>query len=229
MKQRIAELSKYVLGREYLTERSVQMTKLSRIVNTALALGKIGIGIYSHSLFPCVSGFYNIGITAAKHIALRDADEHDRLQAYGRVGAAIVFTSVLYLAYALNMALRGKSNIQYDIITSLTIATFTFTEIAIAVRGVITARQIKNLKVEAIKRTNLVCSLISLVLTESALLSLENAENAAKYCGWTGLIFGGVSVAIGTQMIIRARREGRVKTVRHISAEELMAKESGKI
>jgi hypothetical protein len=151
MKYRIAELSKYVLGREYLTERSVQMTKLSRIVNATLALGKIGIGIYSHSLFPCVNGFYNIGITAAKHIALKDADEHGRLQAYGRVGAAIVFISVLYLAYALNMALRGKSNMQYDIITSLTIATFTFTEIAIAVRGVIAARQIKNLKVEAIK------------------------------------------------------------------------------
>jgi hypothetical protein len=209
MKHRITELSKYVLGREYLTERSVQMTRLSRVVNAVLALGKIGLGIYSFSLLLCVNGFYSVGIAVAKHIVVKDVDEHGQLQVYGRVGVTIVLASALYLAYALNMALHGKGSMQYDLIVSLMIATFTFIEIAIAVQGVIVARQVKNLKVEAIKRTNLVCSLISLVLTESALLSLENVENAAQYCGWTGLIFGGISVAIGTRMIIRARREGK--------------------
>jgi hypothetical protein len=207
MKRRVTELSKYILGREYLTERSVQMTRLSRVVNAALALGKIGLGIYSLSLLLCVNGFYNVGIAVAKHIVVKDADERGQLQVYGRVGVTIVLTSALYLAYALNMALYDKGTMHYDLIVSLTIATFTFIEIAIAVQGVIVARQVKNLKVEAIKRTNLVCSLISLVLTESALLSLENVENAAQYCGWTGLIFGGISVAIGVQMIIRARHK----------------------
>jgi hypothetical protein len=167
---------------------------------------KIGMGVYSLSLFICVSGLYNLGISAAKHFAIKTTNECEQFHAYGRVGLAIMVTSILYILYALNMAIRGKSNMQFDLTVSLAIATLTFAEIAIAVRGIIKARRIKNLAVEAIKRTNLVCALISLVLTQSALLALTETENAAHYCGYTGLIFGTVSTLIGAQMMWRARK-----------------------
>jgi hypothetical protein len=53
--------------------------------------------------------------------------------------------------------------------------------------------------------TNLAASLISIVLTQSALLEISNVENTARYCGYTGLIFGGLSAAIGIRMAFRMK------------------------
>jgi hypothetical protein len=100
------------------------------------------------------------------------------------------------------MAIRGKANVTYDLVTALAIATFTFTEISVSVYGISTARKAKNLTLMAAKRINLVTALISLVLTQSALLGIEGTPNAARYCGWTGLIFGGISAIIGLHMVI---------------------------
>jgi hypothetical protein len=206
MKRRFFQIANFTFGREHLAERTVRFTKLSRFANAAIALIKIGMGIYSLSLFLYISGFYNVGIATAKHFAIKSKNDCEELIAYGRVGLAITITSILYILYALNMAIRGKANMQYDIFVSLAIATLSFTEIAIAVRGIVVARRIKNLIVEATKRTNLVCSLISLVLTQSVLLSLNETTNIAKYCGYTGLLFGSVSTVIGLQMIWRSRK-----------------------
>jgi hypothetical protein len=205
MKKRLLTVAGLTFGRERLAERTVRITRLTRYVSAAIALIKIATGIYSLSPFICVSGLYNVGITAAKHLAVKAAGEREQLRAYRRVGLAITVTSVLYILYALNMALRGKANMRYDIVVSLAIATVTFAEIALAVRGIITARRIKNLAVEAIKRTNLVCALTSLVLTQGALLSLNETENAARYCGATGIVFGVVSLVIGVQMCAKER------------------------
>jgi hypothetical protein len=190
-----------------LEERSVRFTKISRLTNAVIALLKIGMGIYSLSLFICVSGLYNVGIMTTKHFAVKGVKEREQFHAYGRVGFAIMVTSLLYILYALNMAIGGKSNMQFDLTVSLAIAALSFAEIAIAVCGIVKVRRVKNLAIEAIKRTNLVCSLISLVLTQFVLLSLTETENAARYCGYTGLIIGAVSAVIGVQMMWRARKE----------------------
>jgi hypothetical protein len=197
MKQRLKKLTAYAIGKEHRTIRTVQLTKLSMMLNVVLAIGKIGLGVYSLSLFVCMSGFYNIGIAFAKHEAVKD-----RKNSYRRTGYIILVTSVVYLIYCANMAIRNKANISYDLITALTIATLTFSEIGLAVHGLLHARKSKDLTLMAAKRINLVTALISLVLTQSALLGLETVENAARYCGWTGLIFGGVSAMIGLSMAV---------------------------
>jgi predicted membrane channel-forming protein YqfA (hemolysin III family) len=99
----------------------------------------------------------------------------------------------------------GNSNIKYDTITAIAIATFSFAEIGAAVFGIAKLRQDKVPMLEAVKMTNLVSSLISIVLTQSALLSLDNVENAVKYSGIVGLIFGGVSASIGVYMMVRVQ------------------------
>jgi hypothetical protein len=206
MRERIKTLMDYAFDRQYMTARAVRLAKLSMPINAAIALGKIGVGVYSLSLFVCVSGFYNIGIGLAKHIMVKGHSEKEQRRHYERVGWVMSASSVTYLIYCAHLAVSGEANVEYDLITSLAIATFTFTEIGFAVYGVLAVRKTKDLTLAAAKRINLVTALISIVLTESALLGMSEVENAARYCGWTGLIFGAVSAAIGLLMIIEVRR-----------------------
>jgi len=208
---RLKTLAGYAFGEKYFTARTINFAKLSMLINAIIAIGKIGIGIYSLSLFICVNGFYNVGIMLAKHIAVKGSNEQEQRKYYRYVGLIILVTSTLYMAYCANMAIRGKANVSYDLITALTIATFTFVELGIAVYGISTARKNNDLVLEAIKRTNFVTARISLVLTQAALLGMSEVENAARYCGWTGLLFGGMAVMSGIHMIVYTKREVHIE------------------
>jgi divalent metal cation (Fe/Co/Zn/Cd) transporter len=192
-----------------MTARTIRYAKLSMLLNAVLAIGKIGVGVYSLSIFVCVNGFYNVGIALAKHTAVKGHSESEQRGHYARVGWIILVTSAVYMVYCANMAIRGRANVTYDMITSLAISTFSFAEIGAAIYGVAAARKMKSLAISAAKRVSLVTALISLVLTQSALLGLTETENVVQYCGWTGLIVGGVSAIIGLSMIVRMRREVR--------------------
>jgi len=201
VKNRVKTLIDHAFHKQYMTVRAVNLAKLSMLVNAVLALGKIGMGVYSLSLFLCINGFYNIGIAAAKRITVKSHGEQDRRKHYKAVGRIILVTSLVYIVYCANMAIRGKANVSYDTITSIAIAVFTFTEIGTAVRGLLTTRKTDDLTLAAAKRVNFVTALISLVLTQSALLGLDHIANAARYCGWTGVVLGGVSAIVGLLML----------------------------
>jgi len=209
VQHRVKTLMDYAFRKQYMTVRAVHLAKLSMLVNAVLALGKIGMGVYSLSLFVCVNGFYNIGIASAKHIAVKSHNEKDRRKHYKWVGWIILGASLVYMVYCANMAIQGKANVAYDTITSITIAVFTFTEIGSAIHGLWAARKLNDLTLAAAKRINLVTALISLVLTQSVLLGLNHTANAARYCGWTGVALGGVSAIVGLLMLFDVRRMGK--------------------
>jgi divalent metal cation (Fe/Co/Zn/Cd) transporter len=207
VKYRLKKLALYAFSNEHMATRTVNFAKMSMLINAIIALGKIGIGVYSLSLFICVNGFYNVGIMLAKYIAVKGSNEQEQRKYYKYVGLIIFVASALYMVYCANMAINGKANVNFDLITALIIATFTFVEIGIAFYGIFKARKINNLSLEAIKRTTFVTARISLVLTQAALLGISEIENAARYCGWTGLFFGGMAVISGLHMIAYSKRE----------------------
>jgi divalent metal cation (Fe/Co/Zn/Cd) transporter len=177
--------NKYVIVRGYLSDkqrrnnRIALFAKISIITNAVMALGKIGMSIYSLSLYLFIGGLFNVGIGVAKAIAVKGHSElkDKKPQEYGHrsyylVGCVVIIASIAYMAYSLRMMNGGQSNIEYDLITALCIATFTFVEIGTTVYGIIKIRRDKEPIIEAIKMTNLVSSLISIVLTQSALISI---------------------------------------------------------
>lgn len=197
----------------------VRFTMLSVLVNAAFAIGKIVIGIYSFSLFLCINGLYNMGVSLAKSIPVRwyskknnaiQSGNNSRRQTIKeeyrglyRMGVVVLAASAVYLVYSIHMMEVMKSSIHYDKITAITIATLTFTEIGIALRGFIVTRKNKKPLFEGIKLISLTTSLISLVLTQTAIMSFSQNGDPAYYCGITGVIFGTVSAGIGIYMIIR--------------------------
>ncbi|MCL2478657.1 MAG: hypothetical protein FWF22_04090 [Treponema sp.] len=218
--EKLAVMKAYSNERRNMVNWTVRFTRLSILINAVFAVGKITMGILSFSLFLCVNGFYNLGISFAKFIPIRgyrkkiyiksrNHQQRDRKEEYRRfrqIGIVILIASVIYLIYCANMMAAGKSNIHYNNPVAIGIAAITFTEIGIAVRGFFTTRKKEEPLLEGIKLINIATSLISLVLTQTALMSLSQSAGVTFYCGLTGVIFGTVSAGIGTYMIIRGSK-----------------------
>jgi hypothetical protein len=93
---------------------------------------------------------------------------------------------------------------------SIGIAAVTFTEIGFNIRGVIVTRHEHTLLIHAIKMINLSAALITLVLTQTALLSFANKEaeslEISKANGVIGILMGTVATLIGFYMICRVKK-----------------------
>ncbi len=179
--------------------------------NFLLGTGKLVVGISSLSVFTCVSALYTYGMVLAKICALKgiDADIKKQYRHYRLTGIILIIASVLYGIYSARLLWHPRVS-HYQMYVGLAIATFTFTEIGLNVRGVIVERHDRTLMTHAIKMVSLASSLISLVLTQTALLSFTH-EDVADYDpsvsnGRMGIIMGSASAMLGVYMLIRVRR-----------------------
>ena len=190
---------------------SLHISGAACIGNFVVGTGKLLMGIVSLSFFTCVSALYTYGMVMAKMCALRGIRKPREKQYihYKMTGIILIIASVLYAVYA-GRLLKYPENAKYDIYVGITIATFTFTEIGLNIRGVIVERKNKELLYHALKMVSLAASLISLVLTQTALLSFTHAGeadyNPSLANGIFGLLMGSVSTMIGVFMLFRVRR-----------------------
>ena len=125
----------------------------------------------------------------------------------------MVAASLLYVAYSL-WTIRHPKTVNYGKITAITIATITFTEIGVNVWGVIKYRKYHSPLLHALKIISLGTSLISLVLTQSAILAFADEAQDPSVNGFLGTVTG-----ICVYMIRRINR---------IEAEDLYREDSYK-
>lgn len=189
----------------------MRITGAACIGSFLLGTGKLLAGLMALSFFTCVSAFYTYGMVIAKLCALKGLTKPRAQQyAYYRsTGLILIAASVCYGIYAARL-LHYPENTQYDLYTGITIATITFAEITVNCRGVAVERKNKALLFHALKMVNLAASLISLVLTQTALLSFSQEKladyNPSSANGIMGMLMGGVSALIGCYMLLRVRR-----------------------
>lgn len=203
-------------------KHSIFFAKLSVPFNAMMAVGKISVGIFFYSFFLCFNAFYNIGIAAAKFFALRAFEntgetpgsqtldpgmKHDA--AYRTIGGIVLVSSLVFVIYSIRLFIGAGSTVRYPQNVAIAIAAVTFTEIIVSMRGVVTTRRNKEPLMQAIKLTNLSSAVISLVLTQTALLSFTYEGDASIYNGLSGILFGGIAALIGVYMIIKRPYGGR--------------------
>lgn len=201
-------------------ERSINYAKVSYYMNIVMAVGKMIVGLYTASIFLCIYALYNVGLALAKATAVKghregkrppdDTHAHgygrEEYKSYYRVGIILTTSSIVYIIYCLRLFLYGSSA-SYSMHVALAIAFMTFVEIGMAVHGsIVTMRKGKAPAVSAIKLANLAASLISLVLTQTAILSFTHQGDMSYYNGLAGLIFGGLAAVIGLGMILHMHR-----------------------
>ena len=205
MKKQIYPLSRLIFGKEHTVGRAINLARFSLVMNMLLGAGKIIAGFITKSFMMIAGGCYNLSIAAAKRLAVVGNGGDDELASYNRVGLFISVASGAYAIYFAILFTGGRELHRYSEIGAIAIAAVTFTEIALAVYGIIMSRKYKRLIIESIKKTNLVSALFSLILTQGALLTMSNVEKAAVWCGITGIIVGFLGMGIGLQMTTRRK------------------------
>lgn len=208
------------VGRNF--KLSLTITGASCVGNTAVGFGKILLGIISLSLFTCVSGFYTMGMVLAKYRAIsglyKSKTTAEQCKFYSQSGLILIFVSLIYVGYSVFLMFNPLTA-TYHMYIAIGIAAFTFTELALNIRGVIVERRSKSPLVHAIKMINLASSLICLVLTQTALLSFAESSSPSLYGqvnGIMGVIMGFCAVFIGIIMLFhisRIKRHGQINNV----------------
>lgn len=181
-------------------DRTELFAKMSYINNGIFGIFKIVLALLSKSFLIFIYAFYNIGMAVAKKTSISDRFKKNKYHNYYLVGLIIIVSSVIYVVYSIYVFFHG-SNASYHEYVGIGIAALTFTDITLAIIGVIKAKKQKNIRNEAIKFINLASAFISLSLTQTALLSFTTSENMSKYNAIGGIIFGSVSILIGTYMV----------------------------
>lgn len=190
--------------------RTLHLTGISSLGNLLLGLGKIVSGLLSLSVFVCVNGCYTLGMVLARTCALtgvlRAKDVKTQYRYYRWSGIILILASLAYMAYS-GWSYFNPRQTAYHMYVALAIATFTFTEITLNVRGVLVNRKNKTPLLHAIKTINLAASLITLVLTQAAILSFAQGGNHdPSVNALLGLVTGGCAVLLGVYMIWRIGR-----------------------
>lgn len=188
--------------------RSLQFAGASCVGNTIIGLGKLVMGIVSLSFFTCASAFYTFGMVIAKCCALagivREKNTKAQYRYYRLSGLVLIVSSILYIVYSIRLLSHPVTS-SYHMYAALAIATFTFTELTINIRGVIVYRHNHTPLVHAIKMINLATSLICLVLTQTAILSIapEAVDVHPSINGTMGILMGSAASVLGIIMIVR--------------------------
>lgn len=191
--------------------RSLHLTGAACAGNALVGLGKLIVGIVSLSPFACASALYTFGMVTAKSYVLagvvREEGAGDQRGRYRRAGLILIGVSLLYMLYSARLFFY-PANSAYPMSVALAIAAFTFTELTLNLRGVIIERKNHTLLVHAVKMLNLASSLICLVLTQTAILSIssDRMESHSAANGLIGVIMGGAAALLGAAMVLRVGR-----------------------
>lgn len=187
--------------------RALHLAGISGVGNIVLGLGKLSTGILSVSIFVCVNGLYTLGMVLARYCALagaiRTQDVKKQYNYYRWSGIILILASLLYILYAAWSYFHPKE-VSYHMYIALAIATFTFTEIGINLYGMLANRKNRTPLLHAIKTINLAASLISLVLTQSAILAFADGDgHDPSVNALMGLLSGMCAVLLGVYMLWR--------------------------
>lgn len=186
--------------------RMIIFTRLSLKKDVVLVLGKVILSCITLSGFVFVNALYSAGMGIAKYSAIRSQEKEQKKQinSYFEIGAAILGASLCYVVYSLSMFAKEKS-IQYNMNIALIIAAYTFTELFLIIKDYIKARKTRNIISEEIKLIGLSSTLICLVLTQAAIMSISHEGDATFFNGLSGIVFGSMAALVGVYMMLRSK------------------------
>ena len=172
-------------------------------------INSIGIGILklitgalNRSAALIISAFYNFFVGITKINAIK-SDSKSLYKEYSKIGIMLVITSIVYIFYSV-LVMEYDIKSDYKSYIAILITAVTLFDIGFAATGVIKAKMRKNIKTEMLKYINLSTAVISLSLTQKAILSFtEKGSEMSNLNGTFGIFVGGIVVIIGIYMFIK--------------------------
>lgn len=168
------------------------------------AAGKIAIGIYTFSVFLCISGLNSIlaGYARRTYLDCEKASKGDSEKEYKvflKIALFILGGSVAFTFYMARL-FYYPDHVKYGTIPAITIATMAFTELGFAIAGV---ARTKDILASAIKKLNLTSAFSAIVLTQVAILSFTQETDLSYFNAIGGIVFGGLSIIVSLFMILK--------------------------
>lgn len=196
-------------GRSASDGRALATSAATGVANAVAGVAKVLLGAVAFSPFACVNGFYTLALVASRACLLRGGmARRGSREARLCLWAAwlLLASSLLYIAYS-GWAFHYPSDVSVHKYVALGIATVTFVEIGMNVYGVVKTRRADDLPVRVLRAVNLAASLVSLVLTQSVLMSISTGgDHSQAWSGACGVFMGAIAVAISIREIRACRK-----------------------
>lgn len=191
-------------------KRLIFFTGSSILWNVIVALYKISLVITSHSILILLYAFYNISLVITHTSFIRRLKSES--EKYYIVGWIVIASSISYMIYSARILFGDSSNTYYNLYSAIGIAAVTFFDLVMSIIGIRNARKNMNIEEETSKLINLATSLISVSVTQSAVLSFMQHEKISLYMGIGGIIFGTLAMIVGIYMIFYIKKHTNEKS-----------------
>lgn len=180
---------------------------ISSLYSFAWAVCKIVFGAITLSYFFCVSGVSTLLIGVVKRIYLKNYKNqsiNEKKQKSALIAILIIISSVLFVLCMAKYFFETDVG-QYGLILSITIATFSFVELGVAVYSFYKAKKADDILLQSFKGCSLVSGCFAISLTQVALLSATKTQ-ANLFNGITGVALGTVAILIGVYLLIKTKK-----------------------
>lgn len=166
-----------------------------------MGAGKIVMAIISHSWLLFIHAVYNIIKASAKHYALKERSGHYSTMFYS--GLLVIAASAVYLVYSVCIFFFGSAA-SYHMYIAIGIASVTTYELIVTIHELRKAKKKKDAQEETVKYINLASALISVSLTQTAILSFTNEADMSRAYAIGDATFGFLALLVGMFMLLRA-------------------------
>ena len=183
---------------DFIKKKCQEIKHYTYLTNIIIFIAKVVLFFITKSFAFVISSLYNLGIGLARKKIYSNKEN------YKSIGSFVIMASLFFIIYSIWTIISHKV-VNYNLYIGITIATITFYDIVYSIYGVIKSIKNNNKQNNLLMLVNLATALISLELTQSALLSFTqiNIDNSL-YNGIIGIIVGFNSLIIG--MIIYFRK-----------------------
>lgn len=179
---------------------------ISLVYNFIWSICKIIFGVLIQAYYFCVSGVSTIMFGFSKRLYLKHYDsenEREKVEKTVIVCILIILSGIFFTLYMARLFFISI-NREYDLILSIMIATFSFTEFVISICNFIKAKKQDDILLKSLRGCSIASSCYAITLTQTALLSATKNMNSV-YNGITGVCFGVIVILIGTYLLIETK------------------------
>lgn len=172
-----------------MNEYIVKIKPYSYLINIFMFIFKVIVFLVTKSYGVLISSFYNLTIGFAKKKIYSNNN-------YNYVSFMVILASLCFIVYSILVIIEHKM-VNYNLYNGLLVVTVSFFDIGYSIYGIVKSKG-KNKQLHTLKLVSLATALISLQLTQSAILSFTQVGiDNSLYNGLIGILAGIGALIIG--------------------------------
>ncbi len=190
--------------------RNHKLALVAMVTNFGAAAFKIIAAFYISSYFLIVSSFYSLGIGLTVQLFFRGVNRSNLIATKEKKYVVLMYStllvsSIIYSFYMIRQFYIEVDEFNYGMVLSLGIAIVSFTELGVAIRGLIKSYYLRDSLLTARKVVTLISALVAIAVTQSAIITFVTNDGSLtfNYNAILGLIMGSIAILISTTMLIR--------------------------